>query len=159
MPGDGFAVALQARSAVSPSHDRDARRFIANWISSMTRLVLSFMLGEASQRVPPPKASNTGPAPAAALRPTRHLSILCDYKNNPLHFRSRDREVAMSSPTKKREGIPVGLLIVILGTVGVIGLVGIGLWSSQRHDQTFDIPGERGVASQRQALAPRVSRK
>ena len=35
----------------------------------------------------------------------------------------------MSSPKKKREGIPVGLLIVILGTVGVVGLVGIGVWS------------------------------
>ena len=64
----------------------------------------------------------------------------------------------MSSPKNKREGIPVGLLIVILGTVGVVGLVGIGLWSSQRCGKTFDIPGEWRVASQRQALAPRFSR-
>jgi len=50
----------------------------------------------------------------------------------------------MSSPTKKREGIPVGLLIVILGTVGVIGLVGIGLWglSGTIKLSTFPVNGE-----------------
>ena len=43
----------------------------------------------------------------------------------------------MSSPKKNREGIPVGLLIVILGTVGVIGLVGIGLWSLSAARSNF----------------------
>ncbi|MGO9849613.1 MAG: hypothetical protein ACLPKT_24295 [Methylocella sp.] len=50
----------------------------------------------------------------------------------------------MSSPKKNREGIPVGLLIVILGTVGVFGLVGIGLWSLSGAVKlsTFPVNGE-----------------
>ena len=36
----------------------------------------------------------------------------------------------MGSPTKKSGGgIPVGLLIIVLGTLGVVGLTALGVWS------------------------------
>ena len=70
----------------------------------MMRLVLSCVLGEASQKVRRPKLQTRDRRRLPPLRPSRHLSILYDYKNNPLHFRSRDREVAMSSPTKSERG-------------------------------------------------------
>jgi hypothetical protein len=64
--------------------------------------------------------------------------------NNPRRLRSRDREGVMSSPTtpppKKRQGIEVGLLVIILGTVLVVGLVGAGVWSLYGSINLTDFP-------------------
>ena len=55
----------------------------------------------------------------------------------------------MVSPKRSESGIPVGILIIVIGTVGLIGLVGLGAWSSHGLDQTRDHPADRGMAGQR----------
>jgi hypothetical protein len=47
----------------------------------------------------------------------------------------------MSLPKKRSEtGIPVGLLIVVLGTIGVIGLIAMGAWSLSGMVKLSTIP-------------------
>lgn len=44
------------------------------------------------------------------------------------------------SPQRKREGIPVGVFLVVLGVFGVVGLVGAGIWSLSGAIKLTDYP-------------------
>ena len=47
----------------------------------------------------------------------------------------------MNTPRKRSEtGIPVGTLVVVLGVVGILGLIGIGVWSLSGNIKLSTIP-------------------
>jgi hypothetical protein len=101
--------------------------------------------------------SGLGKTPAGAFGPLETPSpliyiytalYLYGYKNNNSPRSGlRPREVTMSTPTKmntpkKRSdtGIPVGLLIIILGVILVISLVSLGVWSLSGYVKLSTIP-------------------
>jgi hypothetical protein len=46
----------------------------------------------------------------------------------------------MVSPKRSESGIPVGILIIVIGAVGLIGLVGLGAWSLMGSIKLETIP-------------------